>query len=173
MEAGREFQFLEVIGTNVLADEVVRHVWPRKSVGNRRNACYAQSTLWGELLNLTHQSTCRDGIYSKGKAQRQFLRWASESRESVREESSICLMARFWVVSGVAREYLEAPLHRWEPYSRQGRIWALYKMYNLNNYVRRCKGVKNRLDLNKKPIILAADFATEEMCSFQERSDAT
>ena len=28
--------------------------WPRKSVGNRRNACYAQSTLWKELLTLTH-----------------------------------------------------------------------------------------------------------------------
>ena len=25
MEAGREFQFLEVIGTNVLANEVARH----------------------------------------------------------------------------------------------------------------------------------------------------
>ena len=25
MEAGREFQFLEVIGTNILANEVVRH----------------------------------------------------------------------------------------------------------------------------------------------------
>ena len=25
MEAGREFQFLEVIGTNLLANEVVRH----------------------------------------------------------------------------------------------------------------------------------------------------
>ena len=37
----------------------------------------------------------------------------------------------------------------------------------------RCKGVKNRLDLNKKPIFHAADFATEEMCSFQDRSDAT
>ena len=35
------------------------------------------------------------------------------------------------------------------------------------------QGVKNRLDLNKKPIFLAADFATEEMCSFQDRSDAT
>ena len=35
------------------------------------------------------------------------------------------------------------------------------------------EGVKNRLDLNKKPIFLAADFATEEMCSFQDRSDAT
>ena len=27
MEAGREFQFLEVIGTNVLANEVVRHFY--------------------------------------------------------------------------------------------------------------------------------------------------
>ena len=26
--------------------------------------------------------------------------------------------------------------------------------------------------MNKKPIFLAADFATEEMCSFQDRSDA-
>ena len=33
--------------------------------------------------------------------------------------------------------------------------------------------MKNRLDLNKKPIFLAADFATEEICSFQDRSDAT
>ena len=33
--------------------------------------------------------------------------------------------------------------------------------------------MKNRLDLNKKPIFLAVDFATEEMCSFQDRSDAT
>ena len=39
--------------------------------------------------------------------------------------------------------------------------------------VRRCRGLKNLLDLNKKPIFLAADFATEEMCSFQDRSDAT
>ena len=31
------------------------------------------------------------------------------------------------------------------------------------------------MDLNKKPIFLAADFdfATEEMCSFQDRSVAT
>ena len=33
--------------------------------------------------------------------------------------------------------------------------------------------MKNRLDLNKKPIFLAADFGTEEMCSFQDRSDGT
>ena len=55
MEAGCKFQFFEVIGTNVLANEVVGTfpIWPRKSVGNRENACYAQSTLWGELLTLT------------------------------------------------------------------------------------------------------------------------
>ena len=29
---------------------------------HRRNACYAQSTLWEDLLTLTHQSTCRDSI---------------------------------------------------------------------------------------------------------------
>ena len=39
--------------------------------------------------------------------------------------------------------------------------------------VKRCKGEKNRLDLNKKSIFLAADFAREEMCSFQDRLDAT
>ena len=33
--------------------------------------------------------------------------------------------------------------------------------------------MKNRLDLNKKPIFFSADFAKEEMCSFQDRSDAT
>ena len=33
--------------------------------------------------------------------------------------------------------------------------------------------MKNRLDLNKKPIFLAADFATEEMYSFQDRPVAT
>ena len=92
-------------------------IWLRKRVGNRRNACYAQSTLWEELLTLTHQITCRDSINSKGKAQRHFF---GESRESVRAESSINLIARFWIISRVAREYLEAPLHRWEPYSRQG-----------------------------------------------------
>ena len=40
---------------------------------------------------------------------------------SVSEESLIS----FWTVSRVAREYLEAPLHKWEPYSRQGRICTL------------------------------------------------
>ena len=37
--------------------------------------------------------------------------------------------------------------------------------------VERYSGLKNRLDLNKKPIFLAADFTTEDMCSFQIRSD--
>ena len=39
-------------------------IWPWKSVGNPRNACYAQSTLWEELLTLTLRSTCRGSIYS-------------------------------------------------------------------------------------------------------------
>ena len=35
------------------------------------------------------------------------------------------------------------------------------------------QGCEKSLGLNKKPIFLAADFATEEMCSCQDRSDAT
>ena len=47
MEAGSEFQFLEVMGTNVLANEVVRHIsnLTEKDVGDWRNACYTQSML--------------------------------------------------------------------------------------------------------------------------------
>ena len=63
-----------------------------------------------------------------------------------------------------SRERVEAWVV-WHPGSKQGRIWALQR-------VRTCRGVKNRMDLNKKPIFLAGDFATEEMCSFQDRSDA-
>ena len=37
----------------------------------------------------------------------------------------------------------------------------------------KAQGRENCLDLNKKPIFLAAEFATEEMWSFQDRSDAT
>ena len=69
MEAGKEFQFLEVMGTNVLANEVVRHF---SNLTAKR--VLAQSTLWGELLTLTHQSTRRDSIYIKGKAERHFFR---------------------------------------------------------------------------------------------------
>ena len=32
---------------------------------------------------------------------------------------------------------------------------------------------KNRLDLNKKPLFLDENLATEVMCSLQDRSDAT
>ena len=35
------------------------------------------------------------------------------------------------------------------------------------------QGGEKSLDLNKKPIYLAVDFATEKMCSFQDRPDAT
>ena len=62
MEAWREFQFLEVIGTNVLANEVVRHfsnLTEKECWESAKRVCYA-----------THQSTCRDSIYSKGKVQR-------------------------------------------------------------------------------------------------------
>ena len=72
LEAGREFQFLEVIGTNVLPNEVVRH-FSNLTAKECWESCYEQSTLWGESLTLTHQSTCRDSIYSKGKAQRHFI----------------------------------------------------------------------------------------------------
>ena len=58
-----------------------------------------------------------------------FLRWASESRESVRVESLINLMARFWIVSRLARECLEASLHKWERIRDRGgfgpcRLWG-------------------------------------------------
>ena len=41
MEAGREFQFLEVIGTNVLANEVVRYFSNLTSKECWESACYA------------------------------------------------------------------------------------------------------------------------------------
>ena len=67
MEAVREFQFLEVIGTNVLANEVVRHFSNLTAKGcweSAKRVLRAKHTLWEELLTLTHQSTCRDSIYS-------------------------------------------------------------------------------------------------------------
>ena len=69
--AGREFQFLEVIGTNVLANEVVRHFSNLTA-----KECWESAKrvlLWEELLTLTHQSTRRGSIYSKGKVQRHFF----------------------------------------------------------------------------------------------------
>ena len=99
-------------------------IWPRKSVGNRRNACYAQSTVWGELLTLTHQSTCRDSIYSKGKTQRHFF-GELVSRGSRWEKNRQLI---WWLVLNCtqgSKRIFRGPLHRWEPYSTQGRIWAL------------------------------------------------
>ena len=76
MEAGGEFQFLEVIGTNVLANEVVRHfsnLTAKACWESAKRVLRAKHALGGELLTLTHQSTCRDSIYSKGKVQRHFF----------------------------------------------------------------------------------------------------
>ena len=64
----------------------------------------------------------------------------------VKVGSPSSLIASFWIASRVARECLEAPLHRWEPYSRQGRIYS----------VRSWLGVKWRLDLNRKISLHAA-----------------
>ena len=76
MEAGREFQFPEVIGTNVLANEVVRHfsnLTARECWESAKRVLRAKHALGGIIDFLTHQSTCRDSIYSKGKAQRHFF----------------------------------------------------------------------------------------------------
>ena len=51
MEAGRGFQFLEVMGTNVVANEVVRDFSNLIA-----KVCWesAKRVLWEELLILTH-----------------------------------------------------------------------------------------------------------------------
>ena len=72
MEAGREFQFLEVMGTNVLPNEVVWHFSNLTAKECWESAKCVLHAL-GELLILTHQSTCHDSIYKKGKAQRHFF----------------------------------------------------------------------------------------------------
>ena len=81
MEAGREFQFLEVMGTNVLVNEVVRHfsnLTAKKCWESAKRVLRVKRALGGELLTLTHQSTCR---HSKGKVQRHFFGEPSESRD--------------------------------------------------------------------------------------------
>ena len=62
MEAGREFQFLEVMGTNVLANEVVRHFsnFTAKEWWESAKRVLRAKQALGELLILTHQSTYRD-----------------------------------------------------------------------------------------------------------------
>ena len=47
MVAGRELQFLEVVGTYVLANEVHFSNLTAKGVGNRHNVRYVLSMLWG------------------------------------------------------------------------------------------------------------------------------
>ena len=74
MEAGREFQFPEVIGTNVLANEVVRHfsnLTAKECWESAKRVLRVKRALGGIIE--THQSTCRDSIYSKGKVQRHFF----------------------------------------------------------------------------------------------------
>ena len=67
------------------------------------------------------------------------LRWARESSDLVRVGSPISLIARFWIASSVARECLEAPLHRWDPYSRRGEfepytVWTKIQYFRKNNH---------------------------------------
>ena len=92
------------------------------------------------------------------------LRWARESRVSVNAGSLISLIARLWIASKVLNECLEAPLHKCEHYSRQGRIWVLF---NVRSWV----GMKKRLVRKRKPSLHAASFPTEIIWSFQERSE--
>ena len=138
LEAGREFQFLEVLGRNVLTNEVVRQFsnLTAKECWESAKRMLRTNHALGGITDLRSSEHLPWSIYKKKESAETFLRWASESRESVRVDSSIR------IASGVAREYLETPLHRWEPYSRQGQIWALWR-------VRRRRVVKNRLDLNK------------------------
>ena len=120
--------------------------------------------LWGEWLTLNHHSTYGDCLYKIEKARKHFFgelacregRWGVES-------SIINLTVRFWIASRMARECLEAPLHESQIHDKSG----------FESCMRSCRSVKNHLNLNKKPISFAVDFATEEMCPFQDRSDAT
>ena len=83
MEAGREFQFLEVIGTNVLANEVVRHfsnLTAKECWESAKRVLRAKHALGG-IIDFNSSLTCRDSIYSKGKVQRHFF-GEPASRES-------------------------------------------------------------------------------------------
>ena len=72
MEAGREFQLLEVMGTNVLANVVVRYfsnLTAKECWKSAKRVLGAKHAL-GELLTLTHHSICRNTIYKIGKARK-------------------------------------------------------------------------------------------------------
>ena len=75
LEAGREFQFFEVMGTNVLANEVVRRFsnLTTKEFSELTKRVLRTKHALGELLILTHQSSCSDSIYKTGKAQKHFF----------------------------------------------------------------------------------------------------
>ena len=69
-ETGKQSQFLEVMGTNVLVNEVVRHFSnsAAQGVGKRQIVCFLQTRFWENLLTLTHQRTCFDDIFKIRKA---------------------------------------------------------------------------------------------------------
>ena len=137
-------------------------IWPRKSVGNPRNACYAQSTLWEELLTLTHQSTCRD---SKGKVQRHFFGASRGSRWGQNRQLI------WWLLSELYLGY-------------RGNIWRL--LSTIESRIRDrsifglCRGLEDARAwkiawtwIRSQFSLLQISPATDEMCSFQDRSDAT
>ena len=66
--ANREFQFVEVMGITVLANEVVRHF-----SNFTAKECWELAKRGWKLLILTHQSTCRDRIYKIGIARKHFF----------------------------------------------------------------------------------------------------
>ena len=77
LEAGREFYFLEVMEINVLANEVVRlfsNFVAKECWESSKRVLPSKHALGGgELLILTHQSTCPDSIYKIGKAWKHFF----------------------------------------------------------------------------------------------------
>ena len=64
MEAGREFQLLEVIGTNVLANEVIRHfsnLTTKECWESEKRVLRAKHGLGG-IIDFNSSDTCRDSI---------------------------------------------------------------------------------------------------------------
>ena len=76
MEAGREFKFLEIIGTNVLANRVVRHfsnLTAKECWESAKRVLRVKRALGGIIDFNSSEHPCRDSIYSKGKVQRHFF----------------------------------------------------------------------------------------------------
>ena len=72
MEAGREFQFLEVMGTNLIANGVVRQFNRTKMLGIANRVLRAKHALGG-ITDTIHYSTCPDSIYKIGKVRKPFF----------------------------------------------------------------------------------------------------